>query len=47
MDVNFRDSDPIPHLTFPLKGKELGKLALMGESRNPVERCTGHRLSPV
>ena len=47
MGVNFRDSDPIPHLTFPLKGKELGKLALMGESRNPVERCTGHRLSPV
>ncbi len=35
MGVNFRDSDPIPHLTSPLKGEELGKLALMGERRYP------------
>ena len=30
MGINFMDIDPIPHLTSPLKGEELDKLALMG-----------------
>jgi len=32
MGLNFKEIDPIPHLTSPLKGEELDKLALMGFS---------------
>ncbi len=36
MGLDSMDTNPIPHLTSPLKGEEQGKLALMppwGESR--------------
>ncbi len=42
MGLNFMDSNPIPHLTSPLKGEEQDKLALMRERGNDeIMICLG------